>query len=244
MRKHVLRWFAGYLLFASILWTQEKTAFEVASVRPHSTAEGQFSFDVKDSGRLTTRNMTVWNLMREAYGWRDSQMSGGPAWIKTDGYDVVAQAGQAAPVEHSRVLAMLQVLLEDRFHLRWHEQLREITAFALRLAPGGPKLAPAKDGSARLQMGNIVAPSMTLESLCQILEFELRKPVVDQTGLRGTYAIELQWARENAAAAQEPDTSRPSVFTAVREQLGLRLESGKLPVKTFVIDAVQRPAEN
>jgi uncharacterized protein (TIGR03435 family) len=244
MRKHVLTLTAACGFFSTISWTQEKPAFEVASVRAHSPGEGQFSFDVEDSGRLTTRNMTVWDLIRQAYGWRDSQISGGPAWIKTDGYDVVAVAGQPAPVERSRVLGMLQVLLQKRFHLHWHEQVRETTAYALRVAPGGPKLAPAKGGSARLQKGNIVAPSMTIESLCQILEFELAKPVVDQTGLRGSYAVELQWARDNPSAAQEPDTSRPSVFTAVREQLGLRLESAKLPVKTFVIDDVQRPPDN
>jgi len=70
---------------------------------------------------------------------------------------------------------------------------------------------------------------MSLESLCQIFEFDLLKPVVDQTGLTGTYAIELQWARQNPSPAPEPDTSRPSLFTAVREQLGLRLDSAKLP---------------
>lgn len=244
MRNCVRRWVAGCLLWGAIGWAQEKPAFEVASIRAHSPAEGAFSFDVTESGRLTIRNMTVWNMIRQAYRQRDSQISGGPAWIKSDGFDVVAEAGQGAHVERPRVLEMLQSLLEDRFRLRRHEEIRETAGYALRVAPGGPKLAPAKEGQARMQMGNLASPSMTLESLCQILEFDLAKPVVDQTGLSGSYALELQWARENQPAAQESDSSRPSLFTAVREQLGLRLESGKVPVKTFVIDDVERPSGN
>jgi uncharacterized protein (TIGR03435 family) len=85
---------------------------------------------------------------------------------------------------------------------------------------------------------------MTMESLCQILEHETRRPVIDQTELKDSYAIKLQWARDAAKGISEPDISRPSLFTAVREQLGLRLESARLPVKVFVIDEVQRPGEN
>src|SRR5438105_15831643 len=99
MRNRMRRWVAVCLLFAPAFWAQEKPAFEVASIRAHSPNEGSFSFDIKDSGRLTARNVTVWNLIRQAYRTRDSQMTGGPPWIKTDGFDVVAQTGQAAPGE-------------------------------------------------------------------------------------------------------------------------------------------------
>ena len=85
---------------------------------------------------------------------------------------------------------------------------------------------------------------MTIESLRQILEHETRRLVIDQTQLKDSYAIKLQWARDAAKGTSEPDTSRPSLFTAVQEQLGLRLESARLGVKVFVIDEVQRPGEN
>jgi uncharacterized protein (TIGR03435 family) len=114
-----------------------------------------------------------------------------------------------------------------------------MSAYALKVDTGGSKLAPAKEGQARMQIGNLHAPSMTLDSLCQILEFDAGRPVVDQTGLTGPYAIDLRWARGTDA-----DTTLPSLFTAVREQLGLRLESAKLPVKVFVIDDAQRPSGN
>ena len=239
------RWVATCLLVGVVLPAQEKPAFEVASVRAHYPPDDRFSFDIAPSGRLTARNMTVWNLIREAYGRRDSQMTGGPAWIKTDGFDVVAQSAQPAPVERPRVLEMLRTLLEDRFRLRWHEDTRETAGYALRVAAGGPKLAPARPGGqSRMQRGNLAAPDMTLDSLCQIFEFDLARPVADQTRLTGSYAIELQWARQNPSAAEEPDTARPSLFTAVQEQLGLRLESAKVPVKIFAIDDAQRPSGN
>lgn len=244
MTNHVARVVAVCLLFGGMLPAQEKPAFEVASIRAHAPGEGAFSFDISESGRLTTRNMTVWNLIRQAYRKRDSEISGGPGWIKTGGFDVVAQPPQGPPVENARVLVMLQGLLEDRFHLRWHEEVRDTSGYALRVAPGGPKLAPAKDGRSRMQMGNLSAASMKLEGLCQIFEFDLGRPVVDQTGLPGDYAIDLQWAREKRSSIEEEDSSRPSLFTAVREQLGLRLESEKVPVKVFVIDELQRPSEN
>ena len=232
------------LLLTSTIAAQDKPAFEVASVRAHSQTEESFSFNLTPSGRLTATNMSLWNLAREAYGWRDSQITGGPAWIKNTGFDIVAQAPQPAPVERARVLSMLQTLLEERFEFHWHPQVRETGGYALRVDAKGAKLSPPKEGQARMQRGNLSVPSLTLESLCQILEFDLAKPVVDQTGLTGPFAIDLSWAREGQSAADSADSSLPSVFTAVREQLGLRLEPAKLPVRMFVVDDAKLPTAN
>src|SRR5215831_18162050 len=142
--------------------------------------------------------MDVWDLVRRAFGLRDSQMAGGPAWIKSEGFDIQATAsatGSKAP--RPQALQMLQTLLENRFHLRWHNESREMSVYALRVATGGLKLAPAKeDLSRRMQMGDLSVPSMTMESLCQILEHETRRLVIDQTELKGFYAIQLKWARD------------------------------------------------
>jgi uncharacterized protein (TIGR03435 family) len=235
------------LLLLSTLWAQEKPAFEVASIHGNNSSEiGQSFFDLSGAGRLTTRNMDVWDLVRLAFGVRDSQMSGGPAWIKSDGFDIQATASATGTVvARPRALQMLQTLLEDRFHLRWHNEMREMTVYALRVASGGPKLSPAKEGQAgRVQMGDLSVPSMTIESLCQILEHETKRLVIDQTQLKDSYAIKLQWARDVGNGPPEPDTSRPSLFTAVQGQLGLRLESTRLAVEVFVIDEVLRPGEN
>jgi len=243
-----MKWFRlSALILLSTLWAQEKAAFEAASIHANSSSEiGQSFFDVSAAGRLIARNMDVWDLVRLAFGLRDSQMAGGPAWIKSEGFDIQATASATGTgVARPRALQMLQTLLEDRFHLRWHYQMREMAVYALRIAPGGPKLALAKEGrSGRMQMGDLSVPSMTMESLCQILEHETRRLVIDQTELKDSYAIKVQWARDAAKGTSEPDTSRPSLFTAVQEQLGLQLESARLAVKVFVIDEVQRPGEN
>jgi uncharacterized protein (TIGR03435 family) len=243
-----MKWFRlSALMLLGTLWAQEKPAFEAASIHANTWSEiGQSFFDLSGVGRLVARNMDVWDLVRLAFGLRDSQMAGGPAWIKSEGFDI--QASASAPgtvVARPLALQMLQTLLEDRFHLRWHNEMREMAVYALRVATGGPKLAPAKQGqSGRMQMGDLSVPSMTMASLCQILEHETRRLVIDQTQLKDSYAIKLQWARDAAKGTSEPDTSRPSLLTAVQEQLGLRLESARLAVKVFVIDEVRRPAEN
>ena len=233
-------------MLLSTLSAQQKAAFEAVSIHANRSSENDQSFfDLNSAGRLTARNRDVWDLIAQAFGVRDSQMTGGPGWLKSDGFDIQATASEnSAAVERPRALEMLQTLLEDRFHLRWHREPRDMTVYALRVAPGGAKLAPAKEGQPQALPGNLSAPNMTLESLCSILEHETRRLVIDQTGLKGHYAIELQWARDLAGGASDPDTSRPSIFTAVQVQLGLRLESARLPVEMFVIDGVERPDEN
>src|SRR5215831_19446898 len=243
-----MKWFGlSALMLLGALSAQERPAFEAASIHANTSSDiGQSFFDLSGAGRLIARNMDVWDLVRLAFGLRDSQVAGGPAWIKSEGFDIQATASATGTVvARPHALQMLQTLLEDRFHLRWHNEMREMVVYALRIAAGGPKLAPAKEGrSGKMQMGDLSVPSMTMESLCQILEHETRRLVIDQTQLKGSYAITLQWARDAANGTSEPDISRPSLFTAVQEQLGLRLESVRLPVKVFVIDEVQRPGEN
>ena len=243
-----MKWFGlSALMLLSGLLAQEKPAFEAASIHASTSSDiGQSFFDLSGAGRLIVRNMDVWDLVRLAFGLRDSQMAGGPAWIKSEGFDIQATASATGTaVARPRALQMLQTLLEDRFHLRWHHQMREMAVYALRIGPGGPKLALAKEGrSGRMQMGDLSVPSLTMESLCQILEHETRRLVVDQTQLKDSYEIELQWARDAARGTSEPDTSRPSLFTALQGQLGLRLEPARLAVKVFVIDEVQRAGEN
>jgi uncharacterized protein (TIGR03435 family) len=240
-----MRFGPSVFLLAVLCFAQEKPAFEVASIKPNPDGPGSFSADIAPSGRVTFRNFNVWNLIRLAYGLRDLQMSGGPPWIKNRGFDIQAQpASSATPVPREQTLRMLQTLLEDRFDLKWHRESREAQAYGLTIARGGPKLPPAREGRGRTMFGDLDAPSMTLDSLCQILEFELDRPVLNRTGLSGSFAIQLQWASDRTPAANPPDASRPSLFTAVQEQLGLKLDSTKAPVDFFMIENVDAPSEN
>jgi hypothetical protein len=150
---------AGFALTAVLSFAQERPAFEVASIEPNLDGSGSFSSDIAPSGRVTFRNVSVWNLIRFAYSLRDLQMSGGPAWPKGRGFDIKAQpAPGATPVPREQTLQMLQTLLEDRFHLKWHSESREGLVYSLTVARGGPKLPPAREGRGRTMFGDLDAP--------------------------------------------------------------------------------------
>jgi uncharacterized protein (TIGR03435 family) len=128
--------------------------------------------------------------------------------------------------------------------LKWHRESREGPAYALAVADRGAKLSPAREGRTRGRMGDLDVPSMTLESLCQVLESELDRPVFNRTSLSGPFAIQLHWFSGRTPATNSQDPSLPSLFTAVQEQLGLKLQSIKAPVEFFVIDSADMPSEN
>ncbi len=221
-------------------------AFEVASVKP-STTTGSFSVNFPPGGRFSGRNLTVWNLMRMAYHLQDYQIQGAPAWADSSGYDIEARAaaGQGEP-PREEMLKMIQALLAERFHLAMHRETRQLPVYDLVVGKVGPKLKPAdssasSDGTVR--MGQLATQKMSMALLTSILAFDVKKPVNDKTGLKGDYAFTLEWTtglgEEDAGQA-----TRPSLFTAVQEQLGLKLESVKGPVEVVVIDMVEKPTEN
>jgi uncharacterized protein (TIGR03435 family) len=196
------------------------------------------------------------------------QVFDGPGWIDSDTYDIVAKADGNAPV--ARMYGpMMQVLLEDRFALRIHEETRQLPVYTLTVAKNGAKLAATKEGSCtpldlkhppaapepgqpapvicgkgsvRLVNGNTVIESrgITIATLAERLVETVNQPVIDRTGLNGLFDIHLEFAANNA----QPDASGASIFTAVQAQLGLRLTSEKGPVEVLVIDHIERPSGN
>jgi uncharacterized protein (TIGR03435 family) len=225
---------------------QTRPAFDVASIR--ATASGPetgVAWDYPPNGGFRGRNYTVWSMIRAAYGLTDLQLSGGPAWITTEGFDIQAQPSPSgAAITREQTRQMMQTLLEDRFQLKLHRETRELPAFALQVAKGGPKLPPVSSGPQKTILGDLEMPSMSLKQLGSMLEFELGRLIVDKTGLQGNFAIKLRWAPERAQTAGASDPTLPSLFTALQEQLGLKLESLKVPTEVFVIDSVERPSEN
>ncbi len=226
---------------------QDQAKFEVAPVKANSSGSQSFSLNITPEGRFSARNFTVWNLVREAYGLRDLQILGGPGWIKTRGFDV--EARPAAPVPRDKMDEMLRMLLAERFQLKVHTESRNLPAFALVVSNSGSKLQPATGagGPPKKMLGQLVEPKMSMAQLAQILEFDVDRPVIDRTGLTGDFSIHLEWTREQerTAAGDAPvDQSRPSIFTALQEQLGLKLESVKAPVDVLVIDGVGLPSAN
>jgi uncharacterized protein (TIGR03435 family) len=236
-----------------------RSEFEVASIKRNTSGDlGRYIRP--GAGRLSVSNMTVKDLLTIAYQVRDFQISGGPTWINSEHYDIEAKTdGNAAPKQMAET--MLQALLEDRFKLKVHRETKELPIYVLTLAKNGLKIEPAKEGSCiTLDPGKPAAPGQRQSAFCGFhvigrgrydathtgvsalatdLSSVLSRTVADKTALTEAFDIHLRFAPEDA-----PDSTSPSIFTAVQEQLGLRLEAGKGPVEVLVIDQVGRPSEN
>ena len=237
--------------------TQGPPSFEVASIK---RSRGDLSGRPNSStiltgmpGRLVITNMTVRGIIRNAYGFtipKRDDVVGGPAWIDDDRWDV--EATVEGEQSQGRKLLMLQHLLAERFNLVVHRESRRAETYALvidrrdgTLGPGLRRSAPCarlpgatpSDASrpcgGRGGPGRVTGTGMTTTRLAGLLEASTGRPVIDQTGLTGEYDVDLTWSADL------------SIFTAVKEQLGLRLETGEtLAQDSIVIDRVERPSEN
>jgi uncharacterized protein (TIGR03435 family) len=227
--------------------------FEVASVKPSAPdAQGMFTRYFPGGG-LRFTGATLRNLISIAYGVRPFQISGGPKWIDTDRFDIDARlttSDGAHPVNPGLTTEALRSLLADRFLLTLHHETREQSVFALVVAKGGPKLQESTESENLIRSmgrGSIKGQGVALGSLVVNLANELGRPVIDKTGLTGKYSFELKWDASPPSAAESSAASDPdggSIFTALQEQLGLRLESQKGPVRVLVVDRAERPSEN
>jgi uncharacterized protein (TIGR03435 family) len=244
---------AGALAPRVIAFAQTRPAFEVASVRPHPPGQRAFGPISISGSRVTASNFDAFGLIAIAYDLKGYQITGGPSWIGSTraagtAYDLAAKAaGETVPMDQVR--RMLQTLLADRFQLAVHREVKEMPIYALLAGKGGPKLkeSPADEtppgtriaggGDTPVQM---TASKGTLDQLVHILtnDQSVGRPVLDKTGLTGTYNYTLEYSN----SAQNSES--PSIFTAVQEQLGLRLESQTASVEVLVIDHVEKPDAN
>jgi len=235
-----------------------KPAFEVATVKPNLSKSGDASMRVDPGGRFRSVNAPVFLLIAAAYGGvqgplRPSQIAGAPGWLESERYDINAKTADsmALPIDATVVTVrpLLQSLLEDRFKLRVHLETRQLPVYALvRVKPDGP-LGPAfgpssidcaKEPAKCVFRGGPgrVKGTVTNEALMQLMALATGSVVIDRTGLAGPFDIELEWSPDQTA------TDRPSIFAAVQEQLGLKLESTRGPVDVVVIDHVEKPTED
>lgn len=240
------------IAMATLTWAQppgsEKRAeFEVASVKPTATKDGSLSVGFPPGGRFSARNLTLKQLLPNAYGMQDYQIAGGPGWITSEGFDIEARAAAGTgELPREQMQEMVQSLLADRFHLALHRETRQLPIYALVVGKTGPKLQAADSGAAPdrgQKMGHMITQKMSMTALANVLTFDLKRQVRDETGLKGDFAFTLEWTR-GLGESDGGTSSRPSLFTAVQEQLGLKLESTKGPVEVFVIDHVERPSVN
>ena len=183
---------------------------------------------------------------------RQFQIAGAPDWVKSDRYDLAAKAEGDPPI--GQLQSLLQRLLADRFQLRQHSETREAALYELvvikpgKLKTSGPRGCSADEtpcGGLRNTPGHTKGYKLTGGDLAGSLTFLLGRLVVDKTGLSGRYDVELDWTPDSVQMQSSPvESSAPSIFTAVQDQLGLKLRSAQGPVPTLVIDGVERPSGN
>ena len=223
-------------------------SFEVASIKP--TAPGQYSGSsgiATGHGRLTGNSVTLKRCIVGAYGVGPDQVIGGPPWIDTDRFEIAAKANQ--PVGDAILMVMLRGLLAERFHLQLHRETRTLEGLALEVSRNGHRMQKAEEGDSNTSSshGRIVASSTGMKTFAQLLSRQTGFPVVDQTGLSEKFDFTLEWSPESDRPLKpgETDTDRgPSLFTAIQQQLGLRLQPRKMPVEVLVIDHTEAPTAN
>jgi len=225
---------------------QSPQKFEVASIRPAADGTRGTSFDMFEGGLLRVTSVTLYSLIRSAWMLQSSQVSGGPGWLDSDRYDIEAKSGQPERIDTEHLQPLLQNLLVDRFALKFHWETRELPVYALVVDKSGPRLKPDPDAPMTILntrhgsgKARIIGTKISMEEFARSIGTELGRVAIDKTGLAGGYDVDFEWETEPAA-----DSLSPSIFTALREQLGLRLETQKAPVNVLVIDSVERASAN
>jgi uncharacterized protein (TIGR03435 family) len=263
---------AVFVLFATPLLAQTPTQipdglrFEVASLKPSDgTAQGGGIRPAPGGERYEARNCTIKMMIQVAYRVKAEQIVGGPAWLDTERFDMDAKAAKPSSADELHV--MLMNMLVDRSRLKFHREKREMPVYALTVDKDGPKLKPheaANGGDPWIDQTEAPFLHVKMKATYTPMDYFafrlsqlMDRPVVDLTGLSGGYDFDLQFTRDPQTAAkalnlppgfqingQEPDTSGPNVFTALRQQLGLELRAQKGLADVIVIEHAERPAAN
>ena len=247
------------------------TAFEAASIKRNKSGSLNSARNLGGGGRRVYENVTLRDVVADAYDVESYRLFGGPAWAGSDRFDIIATAGRDATPAQSN--AMLRTLLADRFKLVVHDEQREMRVYALvrgradgRLGPAikasaadcgptgrGRGQGPTPGCSAWLGPGTVGFEGQPIAQLATALAMFFDQPVVDRTGLKGGYDLTLSFSPEGGRGAAAPpvgtappppDPNKPSLFAALQEQLGLRLESQRAPMRVVVIDSASPPTEN
>jgi bla regulator protein blaR1 len=262
--------------------TPPAPAFEVASVKPNKTGDGRVMLGLQP-GRFNATNVPLRMLLRQAFNVQDFQIVGGPDWLGSDRFDIIAKAPDG-DFNADVMRPMLQSLLVERFKLGFHKETRDMPIYALmkarpdgRLGPnlsasstdcaagmrgrrgGGPPPAPPQPGE-KMDCGFMIGPGrmnvggMPMTNLAQALSPMVGRVVLDKTELAGNYDFQLTYSLEGIGSAfpgggpplvngapPQVDPNSPTIFTALQEQLGLKLDSQRGPVDVVVIDRAEQP---
>ena len=236
-----------------------KPVFEVATIKPSAPDQQGKAFTVR-GGRIVTINTTLLDLIKFAYGVQDKQVENLPDWASSQKYDVDGKPDIPGIPNPAQLRRMVQLMLADRFQLKMHEEKKDMSAYVLSVAKSGEKMETSAPDSGALPglvftgLGRLTVRNATMQDFCELMQSAvLDRPVVDETELPGHYNFLLKWTPDESQfggmgikvpppsdAADAP----PPLYTAITEQIGLKLEAGKAPVKMLVVDHVDRPSAN
>ena len=234
-------------------------AFEVAAIKPTAPDyQGGRFITMQSANRFVVKNFTLKSLVGAAYNLTPRAISGGPAWIDSDRYDIVAATPGEVRPNLDEQMSMLRKFLADRFKLTFHREQKELSIYALTVARNGLKLkestAPPDQPPVlvnRIFPDRVLLPARnaTMAQFASMMQRAvLDRPVLDKTRLSGKYDFDLEWAPDetqfDGQRPATPESTKPDLFAAIQQQLGLRLEATKGPVEALVINQVERPSDN
>jgi uncharacterized protein (TIGR03435 family) len=234
---------------AGAAFAQTAPVFEVASVKPSSPDARMLDFRVQPGGRLDVMNQTLRIIIMQAYNVKGYQLAGGPSWLDTDRFDIEAKAADGNATR-DQVMAMLQTLLAERFGLKVHRDSREGDIYALVVGKNGPKLQPPTGDRPYIGLYRLTPPQLpginyalgakktTMTQFAERLSSEVHRTVLNRTGLDGEFDFRVEYSIDD-----NPETG-PSIFIALQEQLGLKLDTTKGPIETLVIERASKPTAN
>jgi len=251
---------AAMILSAAVLFAQG--GFDVVSIKPSDPLSMGMHVGISPSGTFEAKGVTLLDLISQAYDVRVFQIVGASGWMGTDKYEIITKDEAKGPSEadlkemndkqreqvRDRLLGKLRVMLADRYQLKFHRETKEMPVYGLTIAKGGVRLEATAEGDNKESSMNgsrtgegkssLTGKNLPVANLVRFLSNQTGRPVIDQTGLTGKYNFKMIYASDIN------DMTGPSVFTALQEQLGLKLDSQKAPAEVLLIDSVRKPSEN
>lgn len=225
-------------------------AFDVAVIKPSEPNDRNQRFSLKDR-RVSIEDQTITGLICFAYSIHKSQIVNAPGWLSDQPWNIDGVPDKEGTPNWRQYRRMLQKLLSTRFGLVMHHEQRELSVYTVNLAKGGPKLEKSKSDPDALsdQSGHGDGPAQymkftndSMTDFAQFMQLMVDRPVIDKTNLSGRYDFTLLWTPDTIH--NTPKDTAPDLFTAIQEQLGLKLAATRIPTDVFVIDAATRPTEN
>jgi uncharacterized protein (TIGR03435 family) len=237
---------APFALAQSQSGAPAQPSFETATIKPTAHPDpGQGYWNYPGQSRFSAHDLSLEFLIQMAWGIEANQLTSKPSWLDSDFYDIEAKPEEGVKLSQDELKPRLQSLLVERFHLATHFETKMARGYALVVAKGGPKLLPTKGSKfpnwrVNTSEGHLEGLNWSMPFLAQMLQRATHVPVADETGIAGSYDIKMQFAPE-----LEQDSALPSLFTALRETLGLELKAQQVPMQVLVIDRIDRvPAAN